>query len=169
MNTLEDRLRGIAADSTDALGTLMRLLDEDPATVERVCLALGAADAPLRRGAELCLDRLKPERLAPYTRRLVRLASITGETLQKAFFARLLPLLELDRSERSRLVILLEDWSTETGDDHWHASLDALVVISAADAVLARRLKQFLERLAAHGDPRLAKRATEILVAVGVA
>lgn len=109
----------------------------------------------------------RPEYLAPYKKRVIRLAAIAEQQEVRWHLAQLLSRLALSASERRQVVEILTGYLADTSRIVKTFSMQALADIAARDSQLRDPIVRTLRRLTRTGSPAMKSRGRRLLARLG--
>jgi hypothetical protein len=104
-----------------------------------------------------------PEYLAPYKKRVIRLAAMAEQQEVRWHLAQLLSRLELSAPERRRVVETLTEYLTDTSRIVKTFAMQALADVAAQDSELRAPIMERLKKLTRTGSPAMRSRGRKLL------
>lgn len=109
----------------------------------------------------------RPEYLAPYKGRIIRLAATVTQQEVRWHLAQLFSRLQLSAAERRRVVKTLTEYLTDTSRIVKTFAMQALADIAAQDSQLRAPIAARLNQLTRTGSPAMKSRGRELLAQLG--
>jgi HEAT repeat protein len=149
---------------------VVALVREHPSLLGALVEGLEDGDALIRMRTADALEKVSiehPEWLAPYKKRLLRIAAVASQQEVRWHMAQLLPRLALTPTERRKAVRLLMKYGGDASSIVRTLTLQALVELSPGDEKLRRHVVDLLRSALRTGTPAMKSRARKLLEQVG--
>jgi hypothetical protein len=167
---MRDILRQLQGGDRRSIRGVPAVVDQvmaDPMLLPVVFDGMVNADPLVRMRCADAVEKITaahPEYLAPYKKRVIRLAAIAKQQEVRWHLAQLLSRLELSALERRRVVEILAEYFTDTSRIVKTFAMQALADIAAQDSELRTPITERLRKLTQTGSPAMKSRGRKLLV-----
>jgi len=166
MKDLLQRLNGGDRRSIRGVSEVVDQVIADPTLFPVLFDGMSDADPLLRMRCADAVEKITaahPEYLAPYRKRVVRLAAMAEQQEVRWHLAQLLSRLELNAPERRRVAKILTGYLTDRSSIVRTFAMQALADIAARDSELRAPITERLKRMTRRGTPAMKSRGRKLL------
>jgi hypothetical protein len=166
MKDLLQRLEGGDRRSIRGVPEVVDQVITDPTLFPVVFDGMSDADPLIRMRCSDAVEKITaehPEYLAPYKKRVVRLAATAEQQELRWHLAQLFSRLELNPPERRRVAEILTGYLTDRSSIVKTFAMQALADIAARDSELRAPIMERLKRMTRMGTPAMKSRGRRLL------
>ena len=166
MNALLQQLAGGDRRSIGAVPAVVRQVLADPAMFSSIIDGMTAADPLIRMRCADAAEKItarRPELLAPFRNRLLRLAGTAQQQEVRWHLAQLLSRLELSRAQRRRVVEIMSAYLDDDSSIVKTFAMQTMADIAGKDESLRGPILKTLQRLTRTGTPAMRSRGRKLL------
>jgi hypothetical protein len=170
MKDLLQQLEGGDRRSIRGVSEVVDQVMADPKLFPLVFDGMADADPVVRMRCADAVEKItaaRPQYLAPYKRRVIRLAAIAEQQEVRWHLAQLFSRLELSAPERRRVVEILSEYLTDTSSIVKTFAMQALADIAVQDSQLRAPIVARLKKLTRTGSPAMKNRGLKLLARLG--
>jgi hypothetical protein len=166
---MRDTLRQLQGGDRRSIRGVPEVVDRviaDPSLFPVVFDGMADADPLVRMRCADAVEKITavhPAYLAPYKKRVIRLAAIAKQQEVRWHLAQLLSRLELTALERRRVVEILAEYFSDTSRIVKTFAMQALADIAACDSELRGPIMKRLRKLTQTGSPAMKSRGRKLL------
>ena len=166
---MRDLLRQLEGGDRRSIRGVRDVVDQviaNPALFPVVFHGMGDADPLVRMRCADAVEKItaaRPQYLAPYKKRVMRLAAVTEQKEVRWHLAQLLSRLEFDAPERRQVVEMLNEYLTDTSRIVKTFARQALADIAEQEPELSASIIERLRKLSRTGSPAMRSRGRKLL------
>ncbi len=166
MKALLDQLRGGDRRSIGAVPQVVQQVLAEPQLFAAVFDGISDADSLIRMRCADAAEKItlvRPDLLAPYTRRLIALAQAAEQQEVRWHIAQMLSRVALTKAQRQRVVGMMDDYLDDASHIVQVCAMQLLADIAARDSGLRAPIVARLEQLTRKGSPAVKSRGKRLL------